>query len=180
MNSIFSEASNVFSKVGNVLSTAMDRVISSKENKYLTQVDVECVKENENIPDPFYCHDGDAGFDLYSVEPTFILEPYSRKKVDTGVKFALPPGVELQIRPKSGRSDKEGLTVLNSPGTCDSNFRANYMVLLFNSSDSPIEIQQYKKIAQAVPSFVPRLNFKMVENLSSTSRGEGGFGSTGL
>lgn len=134
------------------------------------------------IPDPFYNYPSDSGFDLYS---TIDIEIGSldRALVPTGLKFDIPDGTEIQIRPKSGLALKLGLTVLNTPGTVDSGYDGEIKVILFNASKETIKIEKYTKIAQAV--LCPVVNGKWVslEKVSSfeeKDRGDNGFGSTGI
>lgn len=138
---------------------------------------IELINENAKLPD--YAHEGDAGMDLYSVE-SVTLEPGERKLVKTGLKLQLPPNTEAQIRPKSGLALKKGITLLNTPGTVDEGYRGEVGVILINHSQEvyPVEIGQ--KIAQMVIMPVTRVTVEKVDNLESSDRGEGGFGSTGV
>jgi len=119
-----------------------------------------------------------AGFDLHSIE-NVILKPGERKLIGTGLAFEIEFGYEVQIRPRSGLAYKHGITVLNSPGTIDSDYRGEIKVLLINHSDEEFEIKKGDRIAQAVVAPVIQAEIIEVEELSSTERGEGGFGSTG-
>jgi len=119
-----------------------------------------------------------AGFDLHSIE-NVILKPGERKLIGTGLAFEIEYGYEVQIRPRSGLAYKHGITVLNSPGTIDSDYRGEIKVLLINHSDEEFEIKKGDRIAQAVVAPVIQAEIVEVEELSSTERGEGGFGSTG-
>jgi len=119
-----------------------------------------------------------AGFDLHSIE-NVILKPGERKLIGTGLAFEIECGYEVQIRPRSGLAYKHGITVLNSPGTIDSDYRGEIKVLLINHSDEEFEIKKGDRIAQAVVAPVIQAEIIEVEELSSTERGEGGFGSTG-
>ncbi|MFH1587296.1 MAG: dUTP diphosphatase [Candidatus Diapherotrites archaeon] len=128
---------------------------------------------------PSYAHPGDAGMDLYSVEETELL-PGERKLVGTGIKIALENGYEAQVRPKSGLAIKEGITVLNTPGTIDAGYRGEVKVILVNLSDRAFGIKKGQKIAQMVFAKVEEAELEEVEELDETSRNDGGFGSTGL
>jgi dUTP pyrophosphatase len=119
-----------------------------------------------------------AGFDLHSIE-NVVLKPGERKLIGTGLAFEIEYGYEVQIRPRSGLAFKHGITVLNSPGTIDSDYRGEIKVLLINHSDEEFEIKKGDRIAQAVVASVIQAEIVEVEELSSTERGEGGFGSTG-
>lgn len=128
---------------------------------------------------PHYAHFGDSGADLFSVEET-LLEPNGRKAICTGLAAEVPHGYELQVRPKSGLALKSGLTVLNTPGTIDFGYRGEIKVILINLSPETYHIEKGQKIAQLVVAPVAYAAFEEVEELSDTSRGAGGFGSTGL
>ena len=122
---------------------------------------------------------GSAGFDLYADE-TFSLAPRERAAVVTGIRVAIPEGFEGQIRPRSGMASKDGITVLNSPGTIDSDYRGEVRVLLVNLSAYGKSIKQGERIAQLVIQKVPSVTFVEGTVADDTERGAGGFGSTGL
>ncbi len=140
---------------------------------------VKFVKLNNDAILPDYAHAGDAGMDLYSIEETTI-EPFTWKKIGTGLAMQLPKGTEGQVRSKSGIALKNGVFVLNTPGTVDENYRGEVCVILYNLSNQPFEIKKGQKIAQLVINEICYVNTKVVTCLDDTSRGEGGFGSTGL
>jgi len=119
-----------------------------------------------------------AGFDLHSIEDV-VLNPGERKLIGTGLAFEIEYGYEVQIRPRSGLAFKHGITVLNTPGTIDSDYRGEIKVLLINHSNEEFEIKKGDRIAQAVVAPVIQAEIVEVEELSDTTRGEGGFGSTG-
>ena len=119
-----------------------------------------------------------AGFDLHSIED-YILKPMERKLIKTGLAFEIEEGYEVQIRPRSGLAYKHGITVLNSPGTVDADYRGEIMVLLINLGNEIFEIKKGDRIAQAVVASVIQAEFEEVSELSATKRGKGGFGSTG-
>ena len=140
---------------------------------------VKFIKINEDAIIPDYAHEGDAGMDIYSVED-IVIEPMDWKKVNTGLIMELPKGTEGQVRTKSGIALNNGVFVLNTPGTIDENYRGEVGVILYNLNKTPFVIKKGQKIAQLVINEVCYCKTKQVTSLSSTSRGEGGFGSTGL
>ncbi len=128
---------------------------------------------------PKYAHEGDAGVDLYSAG-TFTLRPGQRLLVPTGLKMAIPHGYEGQVRPKSGLALKHGLTVLNTPGTVDAPYRGEVGVIVINHDPKlAYEIKKGEKIAQMVFNKVEYVTFTEATELAVTTRGEGGYGSTG-
>jgi len=127
---------------------------------------------------PAYQTDESAGFDLHSIED-IIIQPGERKLIGTGLAFEIPKGYEIQIRPRSGLAYKHGISVLNSPGTIDSDYRGEIKILLINHSNENFEIKVGERIAQAVIQAVIQATFEEVEELNDTKRGTGGFGSTG-
>ena len=138
-----------------------------------------------NNPDPKYNHEGDSGFDLRAVTTfqTEIIPIGQTRVINTGLYFEIPKGYELQVRPRSGLAAKNSITVLNSPGTVDSNYRGEVKIILINHSDKIFEINYGDRIAQGVISPVLTSEWSELVNtnkLSDTSRGEGHFGSTGI
>ena len=127
---------------------------------------------------PAYQSELAAGFDLHSVEE-YVLKPNERKLIKTGLAFEIEEGYEVQIRPRSGLAFKHGITVLNTPGTIDADYRGEIMVLLINLGENDFEIKKGERIAQAVIAPVIQAEFVEVDELSITKRGKGGFGSTG-
>jgi dUTP pyrophosphatase len=137
-------------------------------------------KLDPNAIIPNYAHEGDSGMDLYSIEDVVIPAGES-VKVKTGLALEVPFGYEAQIRPKSGLAAKSKMTVLNTPGTIDSNYRGEVQVILINLGKSgEYKVEAGKKIAQMVIAPVVIAEIEEVDELSDTVRGEGGFGSTGL
>lgn len=129
---------------------------------------------------PEYQTAASAGMDLRaSIEESIILESLERKIVPTGLFLELPEGFEAQIRPRSGLAAKQGITVLNSPGTIDADYRGEIGVILVNLSSLPVTIQPGDRIAQMVIARHERAQWVAVESLGDTERGAGGFGSTG-
>ena len=132
------------------------------------------------VPLPRYESDGAAGMDLRAAiaEPLVIL-PRARARVPTGLSFAIPPHYEGQVRPRSGLAARSGITVLNTPGTIDSDYRGEVQVLLVNLGSAPALVAPLERIAQIVFSPVARADLVLVPTLDATSRGPGGYGSTG-
>ena len=122
---------------------------------------------------------GAAGYDLCASKAVTIKSG-EFEKVPTGIRISMPEGLEAQIRPRSGLAAKHGVTVLNAPGTIDSDYRGEICVILINHGKKDFEIEPGMRIAQMVFSKVIKVDFKQVEQLDETNRGEGGFGSTGV
>lgn len=136
------------------------------------------IRFTDGIELPVYATQGSAGVDLKSSEENFLLFPQERRLVHTGLFIEIPEGYEGQVRPRSGLAIKHGITVLNSPGTVDSDYRGEVCVILYNSSSDPYQVKKGDKIAQMVFAKVEQMEFVMVSDLSETERGEGGFGHT--
>jgi dUTP pyrophosphatase len=130
---------------------------------------------------PSYQTQGSAGMDLRAalVSPVRI-EPGRRALIPTGLSIAIPAGYEGQVRPRSGLANKHGITVLNTPGTIDSDYRGEVKVVLVNLGDEPFEVQRGDRIAQLLISPVARAALVLVDELDETARGAGGYGSTGV
>jgi len=128
---------------------------------------------------PEYQTDGSAGMDLRSTSPVELV-PMERKLVPTGVRMEIPEGYEGQVRPRSGLAHKSGVTIVNAPGTIDSDYRGEIGVILINLSGEPVKLDQGERIAQLVIVPVTQVRLEHVEELGETERGEGGFGSTGV
>jgi dUTP pyrophosphatase len=121
-----------------------------------------------------------AGMDLRAnIEGPVVLQPGDRALIPTGIKMALPDGYEAQIRPRSGLAYKHGITVLNSPGTIDADYRGDVGVLLINHGREPFTVEDGMRVAQMVVAQYSQFQWHAVEDLDETDRGEGGFGSTG-
>lgn len=147
------------------------------------EVQVVRLPAAEGLPLPGYQSIGSAGVDLMAAieeNSVIILEPNAREVVPTGLAFAIPPGYEAQIRPRSGLAMRHGITVLNAPGTIDSDYRGEIGVLLVNLGSEAFQITRGIRIAQAVFAPVSHANFIETDQLNRTGRGSGGFGSTGL
>jgi dUTP pyrophosphatase len=138
---------------------------------------VKFKKIHDNISLPTYAHEGDSGMDVYAKE-NIQLKAMQPTLVPLGFKVEIPKGYEIQVRPKSGLSLK-GITVFNTPGTIDSNYRGECGVILFNANREPFDIKMGAKLAQIVLCPVYKIEWEKVTSLDETTRGEGGFGSTG-
>ncbi len=129
---------------------------------------------------PFYATVNSAGMDLKAnIEEPITLAPLQRAMVPTGLYIALPEGTEAQVRPRSGLAAKHGVTVLNTPGTIDADYRGEIKVILVNLSNEPFTINPGERIAQMVVARYEKVEWDEVESLDQTERGAGGFGSTG-
>lgn len=146
----------------------------------MKQIDIKIVNKSNN-PLPAYGTDDAAGMDLraYTDEPITIA-PMERKLIHTGIYIALPKGYECQIRPRSGLALKKGITVLNTPGTIDADYRGEIGVILINLSNEPFIVENGERICQMVIKEYTRGNWNVVESLDDTQRGDGGFGHTGV
>lgn len=142
-------------------------------------IDVKATKCHDDATLPTYATDGSAGLDLYSVTVGTVF-PGRRKVIETGIKLEIPPGYEAQVRPRSGLAFNHGVTVLNAPGTIDSDYRGEIKVVLFNHGEYPIPVEVGTRVAQIVIAPVTRARLVEDDDLSETDRGEGGFGSTGF
>ena len=140
---------------------------------------VKIVNKSEN-PLPEYATIASAGVDLRAnLEESLELKPLKRALIPTGLYVELPLGYEAQVRPRSGMAVKKGVTVLNSPGTIDADYRGEIKVVLVNLSDEPVKINHGERIAQMVIQAHEQAEWKKVDSLNTTDRGDGGFGSTG-
>jgi dUTP pyrophosphatase len=130
------------------------------------------------LPAPSYATQGAAGLDVVAAEDV-VLGPGERHAVATGFAIAIPPGYEVQVRPRSGLALKHGVTCLNTPGTIDEDYRGEVKVILANLGSEPFAVRRGERIAQLVPAPVQKASFEEVAELDETGRGGGGFGSTG-
>jgi dUTP pyrophosphatase len=154
-------------------------------------IKVEIQKLHPDVELPSYAKEGDAGMDIRAYiknngevdlqgrPPYMLLPPNGKVIIPTGIKVAIPVGYEIQVRPRSGMAIKKGLTVLNTPGTIDAGYRGEIGVILYNTNDYTEKIEHGERIAQIVLNKVPTIEWEVVEELSETERGSGGFGSTG-
>jgi dUTP pyrophosphatase len=140
---------------------------------------IKILKLNEAAILPQYAHPNDAGLDLYSIEDQEIL-PGESKLIHTGISIELSPGTEAQIRPRSGLALKHQITVLNTPGTIDADYRGEIGVILINHGKTIFNINKGMKIAQLVIAPVIHAEIEEVQQLNSTIRGDNGFGSSGV
>lgn len=141
---------------------------------------VKIVNKSSN-PSPAYATSLSAGMDVRAnLQEPLTLNPLQRMLIPTGLYIALPEGYECQARPRSGLAVKHGITVLNSPGTIDADYRGELKILLVNLSDTPFVIEPGERIAQLVVAKHEHVEWSEVEVLDETERGEGGFGSTGV
>jgi dUTP pyrophosphatase len=141
------------------------------------------LEHGKDLPAPEYATAGAAGMDLVAAVPAdapLRLAPRARAAVPTGLVLAIPQGFEGQVRPRSGLALKNGITVLNAPGTIDSDYRGELKVILLNASEEAFEITRGMRIAQIVFARVEQLALQEVSSLDETARGSGGFGSTGV
>ena len=147
------------------------------QNSLLTPIEIAIrrLPNSGGLPLPAYASDGAAGMDVVAAE-TLTLRPGTRHAVATGFAMAIPPGYEVQVRPRSGLALKYGITCLNTPGTIDSDYRGEVKVILANLSEDNFEITRGDRIAQLVPAPVQRATYAEVETLGDTARGAGGFG----
>ena len=138
------------------------------------------VVNTSSHPLPAYTTAGSAGMDVCAhLESPITLKPLERRLIPTGLYLEIPQGYEVQVRPRSGLALKHGITVLNTPGTVDSDYRGEVGVILVNLSNEPFEVQPGERIAQLVAAAVEQITWQETQALSETQRGEGGFGSTG-
>ncbi len=143
-------------------------------------VPLQILPHARGLPLPAYATAGSAGMDLAAaVASPLVLPPGGRIDVPTGIALALPAGWEGQVRPRSGLALKHGVTVLNSPGTIDADYRGEIRVILANLGDAPVTISRGDRVAQLVIAPVGRAEWRVADDLPQTRRGAGGFGSTG-
>lgn len=145
----------------------------------MSEVKINIINKS-NHPMPEYATEHSAGVDLCAfLDEDLVLNPLKRVMVPTGLHIELPFGYEAQIRPRSGLAAKNGITVLNSPGTIDADYRGEIKVILVNLSDEPFTIKNGDRICQMVINKYTKVEFVNSDELSQTDRGEGGFGHTG-
>ncbi len=147
----------------------------------MLKIELKKLANAEGLDLPFYTTEHSAGMDLLAaIDADIVLQPGKRILVKTGLSIALPDGYEAQIRPRSGLAFKNGITVLNSPGTIDADYRGEIGVILINHGEEDFTISRGMRIAQMVIAQYARAVWHQVGELSETARGEGGFGSTGI
>lgn len=146
----------------------------------MPEISIRIINQSDNNI-PHYATPGSAGMDIRAnISQPVILQPLQREMVPTGLFIELPDGYEAQVRPRSGLANKKGITCLNSPGTVDSDYRGEIKVILINLSGEEQTIQHGDRIAQMIISKVEKAKWEMVTQLNETTRGEGGFGHTGV
>lgn len=157
--------------------------VYNAQAKELSTLSVKFINKSTN-EDPKFAYEGDSGFDLRAdIEEPITIQPFKRVLVPTGLYFELVKGLEIQVRPRSGLAVKHGITVLNTPGTVDSHYRGEVKVPLINLGEEAFTINKGDRIAQAVimPVFGEgKINLTKTEEINETTRGEGGFNSSGI
>lgn len=144
------------------------------------RVQIKKISESSEINKPIKMTESASGFDLHAdVSEPVTIQPGERVLIPTGYSIAMPSQLEAQIRPRSGLAYKHGVTILNSPGTIDADYRGEIKVILINLGAEPFTIQKNERIAQMVFQIVPQITLDFVIELSETMRGTGGFGHTG-
>lgn len=150
------------------------------ETKIKTMIRIKVINKGHQ-PLPAYATEQSAGMDLRAnIGEAVVLHPMERRLIPTGLHIALPPGYEAQVRPRSGLALKHGITVLNSPGTIDADYRGEIGVLLVNMSSEDFVVNDGERIAQMVIARHEQAEFVLVDELDATERGEGGYGHTGV
>ena len=145
----------------------------------MIKIKIKKLKKNAIIPK--YMTPQSAGLDIYAcLESKIVLKPGERKLIPTGIAISIPEGYEAQIRPRSGLAFKYGIMPINTPGTIDADYRGEIMIILGNLGEKEFIIYHGDRIAQMVINKIEKIEFLEVEELDSTKRGEGGFGSTGI
>jgi len=170
---------NLLSSTSENISFLLDYISKDNQNN---KVLVKWKKLNQNAIIPKYQTDGSAGFDIHALIDTesIIIPSMCQNIIKTGLSVAVPEGYEMQIRPRSGLSFKNKITITNSPGTLDSDYRGELMCILFNLGTEDFVVKNGDRIAQGKIAIVPKVEFIEVEDLDETSRNTGGFGSTGI
>ena len=144
----------------------------------MIRIQIHRLPHGEGLPLPAYATPHAAGMDVVAAED-LDLAPGQRHAVATGFRVAIPEGYEIQVRPRSGLALKHGITVPNTPGTIDADYRGELKVIMINHGTEPFPVRRGERIAQLVPAAVTQAEWEEVDDLDETVRGEGGFGSTG-
>ncbi|MDO8589031.1 MAG: dUTP diphosphatase [Armatimonadota bacterium] len=145
------------------------------------EVRIERLPEARDLDLPTYATEGSSGLDLFAaVDADLTINPGERKLTPTGIRIAVPPGYEAQIRPRSGLALKHGISMVNTPGTIDSDYRGPVQVIVINQGSQPYTIRRGDRIAQMVICPVVRARLVECDDLPETARGDGGFGHTGF
>ena len=143
-------------------------------------ITLQLKKLDASLPTPRYAHEGDAGLDIYAAEDV-TLQPGQRAMVPTGIAIAIPQGYAGFVQPRSGLAAKQGITIVNTPGLIDSGYRGEVKVIALNTdSANTVQLKRGERIAQLVIQAVPVVTLEEVDELGSTERGSGGFGSSGM
>lgn len=146
----------------------------------MVDINVKILENGQGLELPKYATEQSAGADLLAaIDENVTIAPGKRAMIPTGIAIALPGDFEAQVRPRSGLAAKNGVTVLNTPGTIDADYRGEIKVILINHGDEDFVIERGMRIAQVIFAPVNQANWNVVEDLDETARGEGGFGSTG-
>ena len=147
---------------------------------YMAMIQIKVInKGHQQLP--AYATSQSAGMDLRAnIDTPIVLQPMERRLIPTGLHIALPAGFEAQVRPRSGLALKHGITMLNSPGTIDADYRGELKIILVNLSDTPFTVYDGDRIAQLVVTSYARVEWQPVDGLDETARGCGGFGHTGV
>jgi len=143
-------------------------------------VRIKKLGSNKDVELPTYMTEDSAGMDIFAaLKGEEVILPGERKLIPAGIEIEIPKGYEAQVRPRSGLAVKNGVTVLNAPGTVDSDYRGEIKVILINQGAEPFVVKRGDRIAQMIVSPVSRVSWDLVEKLDETERGSGGFGHTG-
>lgn len=147
----------------------------------MKEVEVKIYKESAKVKEPVYMTKGSAGMDVYAfLDEDVIIKPMERVMVPTGIKVEIPEGYEIQVRPRSGLAIKHGITLLNTPGTIDSDFRGEIKIIMINLSNEDFVIKNNERIGQFILNEVYKCVWVESQELNKTKRGHGGFGHTGI
>lgn len=164
------------------MTQAQQKIVSqSNTNETQTAVRIKKLEHGKTMDLPAYATKQSAGMDLMAaIDEAVVIEPGERMIIPTGIAIGLPDGFEAQIRPRSGLAAKYGLTVLNTPGTIDADYRGEIKVILVNLSQEAYTVEKHARIAQMVIARYEHVHLTHVDSLEDTERGTGGFGSTGV
>lgn len=173
---------SVAMEINKTLESLNKEIMLAQENEY-SHISISYINKSTN-EDPKFAYEGDSGFDLRAdIEESVTLKPGERVLIPTGLYFELVKGLELQVRPRSGLAIKNGITVLNSPGTVDSHYRGEVKIPLINLGQEPFTVVKGDRIAQAVIAPVygeGKVKLNKTDSINETVRGEGGFNSSGI
>jgi len=147
----------------------------------MEKITIKIKKLEDYAKIPKYMTNDSSGMDLYAcISDSIVIKPMERKLIPTGISISLPTGYEAQIRPRSGLAIKHGITILNTPGTIDADYRGEIKIILINLSNKNFIVENGDRIAQMIINKVEKAEFHLVSELDTSSRGAGGFGSTGI